>query len=48
MSDRTATEDDVRAEHLAEVHVAAHWAYIVGVVAGGFVLMVALMALLGG
>ena len=42
------TEDDVREEHLRSVNVPAHWLYMVGVVGGAFVLMLALMALLGG
>lgn len=41
-------EDKVRSEHLDEVNVAAHWAYLLGVLLGGFLLMVALIALLGG
>ena len=42
------TEDDVRQAHLRSVNVPAHWLYMVGVVGGAFVLMLALMALLGG
>jgi hypothetical protein len=48
MSDRTTTEDQVRAEHLREVNVRAHWLYIVGVLGSGFVAMVLLMWVLGG
>jgi hypothetical protein len=44
----TLTDDDVRAEHMREVHVLAHWLYMVAVLAGGFVAMVALMVALGG
>ena len=47
-SELTLTEEDVRAEHMREVHVSAHWIYMVAVIAGGFVAMVALMAALGG
>ena len=41
------TQDDVWTEHLAQVHVGRHWAYLGGVIVGGFLLMVALIALLG-
>lgn len=44
----TVTEDDVRVEHMREVHVPAHWLYMIAVIAGGFVAMIALMAALGG
>ena len=44
----TITEDDVREEHLRSVNVPAHWLYMTGVVGGAFVLMVALMVILGG
>ena len=42
------TEDEVRDEHLREVKPVAHWLYLIGVLAGGLVLMVFFMALLGG
>ena len=48
MSERGVDEDKVRSEHLEEVNVRAHWAYLFGVLVGGFLLMVALIALLGG
>lgn len=48
MSEIDVNEDKVRAEHLAEVNVGAQWAYLFGVLLGGFLLMVALIALLGG
>jgi hypothetical protein len=48
MSERTITEDQVRREHLREVNVRAHWMYIVVVLGGGFVLMLALLWALGG
>ena len=41
------TEEDVREEHLRSVNVPAHWLYMVGVVGGAFLLMIALMAVLG-
>ena len=41
-------EEDVWDEHLASVHVGRHWAYLFAVLVGGFVLMVALIAILGG
>jgi hypothetical protein len=48
MSEANVDEEQVRDEHLAAVNVPAHWAYLLGVLLGGFVLMVALIALLGG
>jgi hypothetical protein len=48
MSERTITEDQVRSEHLREVNVRAHWTYIVAVLGGGFLLMLALLWVLGG
>jgi hypothetical protein len=41
------TQDQVWNEHLGEVHVGAHWAYLGAVLIGGFLLMVALIAFLG-
>src|SRR5687767_3424734 len=41
MSDKTITEEKVRKEHLGEVNPAAHWAYLVGVLVGSTVLMIA-------
>ena len=41
------TADEVYREHLESVNVAAHWTYLFGVLIGGFVLMVALMAVIG-
>jgi hypothetical protein len=35
-------------EHLAEINVPAHWMYGLGVMVGGFLVMVALIAMLGG
>jgi hypothetical protein len=41
------TEDDVRAEHHTSARPAAHWAYLFGVLGGGLVVMLALIAILG-
>ena len=48
MSERTIDEDGVRQEHLAEVHQGAHWAYLLGVLVGGGLLMLLLIAWLAG
>jgi uncharacterized membrane protein YdcZ (DUF606 family) len=45
--EKNITEDDVRAEHMASAKPAAHWAYLVGVLGGSFILMVLLIALMG-
>ncbi len=46
MSDETEIqEDDIRAEHLREVSVPLHWAYLFGLLGGLFVLTVLLIAL---
>ena len=42
------TQERVLDEHLEEVHVNRHWAYLASVIVGGFVAMVVLIALLGG
>jgi hypothetical protein len=47
VNERTVTEDVVRDEHQREVNAAAHWGYLVAVIAGAFILMVGLIALLG-
>jgi hypothetical protein len=47
MSELKMSEDAVRDEHLAEVNVGAHWAYLFAVMIGAFLLMVGLIALLG-
>lgn len=44
----TVTEEDVWQEHLRSVHAGAHTAYVLGVLAVGLLLMVALIAWLGG
>lgn len=46
--ERTLSEDDVRAEHLSEVNEPAHWAYLFAVLIGGTVLMILLIAAMGG
>jgi hypothetical protein len=40
-------EEDIRDEHEREVKPLAHWAYLFGVLAGGLVLMLGLIAFLG-
>jgi hypothetical protein len=47
VSDEKITEVKVRNEHLREVNLPAHWAYLFGVLIGGLLLMVLLIALLG-
>ena len=47
MSELKMSEDNVRDEHLKEVNVGGHWAYLFAVLVGGFLLMVALIAYLG-
>ena len=41
-------EGEVRKEHLDSVNVPRHWAYLFGVLIGSFLLMVTLIAVLGG
>jgi hypothetical protein len=48
MSERTIDREKIREEHLAEVNAPAHWAYLMAVVGGGLVVMLALIAWLGG
>jgi hypothetical protein len=48
VSERDIDKEKVREEHLAEVNPAAHWAYLAGVVGGGLIAMLALIAWLGG
>ena len=40
-------EEDIRAEHQREINPRAHWAYLFGVLAGGLLLMLGLIAILG-
>ena len=44
-NEATLSQDEVWEEHLENVHVGRHWLYMVGVIGGGFVLMLVLMAL---
>ena len=44
----TVSQQEVWDEHLRDVHVGRHWAYIAGVLGGGFLLMIGLMALVSG
>jgi hypothetical protein len=46
MTELEITYDEVREEHVKGVKTPAHWAYLIGVLAGSFVLMVLLIALL--
>jgi hypothetical protein len=48
MSEKSVDVGQVRREHLEEVHEAAHWAYLVGILVGGTLLMLLLIAVLGG
>ena len=48
MSERTIDGDRVRDEHLVELSQGAHWAYVFGVLGGGGLLMLLLIAWLGG
>ena len=47
MPEASLTVEEVEREHLDDVNVDAHWAYLLGVLAVGSVLMLALIALLG-
>ena len=47
MSEQNLTEDDVREEHAKAVNIPAHWAYFLGVLVAGFLLMVLLIAFMG-
>jgi hypothetical protein len=47
MSEKTIDQETIRREHLGEVHQPAQWAYLLGVLAGGTLLMLGLIALLG-
>ena len=48
MDERNITDEDVRREHMASVNAPAHWLYMIGVLAVSFLLMIGLIALLGG
>jgi hypothetical protein len=47
-NEATITEEDVREEHQVSAKPAPHWAYLFGVIGGSFLLMIALIAFLGG
>ena len=47
MNEAEMTEDQVRKEHIESVNVGAHWAYLFGVLIGGLLLMISLIAILG-
>jgi hypothetical protein len=47
MTEQRVDAERVRQEHLAEVHEPAHWAYLFGVLIGGTLLMLGLVAILG-
>jgi hypothetical protein len=46
MSEQDLDAEDVRREHMDEVNTRAHLAYLVGVLGGATLLMLALLALL--
>jgi hypothetical protein len=48
MSKKNPTQDEIWDEKVGEVNVPAHWGYLFGVLGGGFLAMVALIAALGG
>ena len=45
--ERNVTEDQVRSEHLREVHVGRQWAVLGAVLIGSALLMIGLIAALG-
>jgi hypothetical protein len=48
MSEREIDQEKVREEHLAEVNVGVQWVYLVAVIIGGLLVMLLLIAYLGG
>ncbi len=48
MNEREIDAESVRREHLQAVHQPAQWAYLVGVLAGGTLVMLGLIAGLAG
>ena len=46
MSELDVNEEQVRSEHLEEVNARTQWLYLFGVLLGGFLLMLALIAIL--
>jgi hypothetical protein len=47
MSERGIDRERVREEHLAEANPMAHWAYLLAILGGGLVAMLALIGWLG-
>ena len=47
MSERDIDIEDVRRDHLESVNIPAHWAYLVGVLGGGLVVMLLFVTFLG-
>jgi hypothetical protein len=47
VSEKDLTAEDIRKEHLGEVDQRAHWLFLIAVLVGGVLLMLALIALLG-
>jgi hypothetical protein len=48
MAEREVTAGEIEREHLAEVHRPLQWAYMLGVIGGGTLLMLGFIAWLGG
>lgn len=48
MNEMNVDRERVREEHLAAIDQRAHWVYLFAVLGGGFVLMLLLIATLGG
>jgi hypothetical protein len=47
VSEKTIDQETIREEHLKEVHQPMQWAYLMGVLGGGTLLMLGFIALLG-
>ena len=47
MNDRMLTPADIEREHLAQVRPPWQWAYLIGVLGGGGLVMLAMIAALG-
>jgi hypothetical protein len=48
MNESQVDKEQVRREHLAAIDQRAHWAFLITVLGGGFVVMLLLMAALAG
>jgi len=46
-NEATISQEEVWEEHLERVHVGRHWAYLLGVILGALLVMIALIAVLG-